>query len=244
MKVLGIDIGGSGIKGALVDTVKGEMISERLRIPTPQPADPDGMIEAIAQIVQHFEYQGALGAGFPGVLVNGVTQTAANLDKGWVNFPAAEAIAKATGCQATILNDADAAGIAEMAHGAGKGENGVVMIFTLGTGIGSCMFVNGRIVPNLELGHIYLPGHTQDAEDYAASSVRKAQGLSWKAWGQRLNEYFQYIEFLFSPQLIIIGGGVSKKYEKFFPYINIKAKIVPAKLRNQAGIIGAAIAAK
>lgn len=243
MKLLGIDIGGSGVKGALVDTKKGKLITDRLRIPTPQPAKPKAVIGVIKEIVNHFDYKGPLGIGFPGVVMDGVTKTAANVDNGWINYPAARNIALATNCEVTIRNDADVAGIGEMYHGAGAGVSGVVMIFTLGTGIGSVMFVNGHIVPNLELGHLYLRNMKKDAEFYAAERIRGEADLSWKEWGTRLNVYFQHIEFLFSPNLIILGGGVSKKHQKFLKYLALNATIVPAKLRNEAGIIGAAMAA-
>lgn len=242
MKLLGIDIGGSGVKGALVDTKKGKLITDRLRIPTPQPAKPQAVIGVVKKIVQHFDYRGPLGVGFPGVVMDGVTKTAANMDNGWINYPAARNIALATHCDVTVRNDADVAGIAEMVHGAGKGVSGVVMIFTLGTGIGSVMFVNGNIVPNLELGHVYLRNMKKDAEFFAADRVRKENDLTWKEWGGRLNTYFQHMEFLFSPNRIIIGGGVSKKHDKYLKYLDLQAEIVPAKLRNEAGIIGAAIA--
>ncbi|MCB8983738.1 MAG: ROK family protein [Ardenticatenaceae bacterium] len=243
MKILGIDIGGSGIKGALVDTDKGKLLTDRLRIPTPQPAKPKPMINAIRTIVQHFDYEGPIGVGFPGVVVDGVTRTAANIHDDWIDYPAARNIALATNCETVIRNDADVAGYAEMFHGAGRGVTGVVMIFTLGTGIGSVMFVNGQIVPNLELGHLYLRDQKKDAEFFAADRVREEKDLSWEEWGERLNVYFQHIEFLFSPNLVIIGGGVSKKHQKFLKYINLRADLVPAQLRNEAGIIGAAMAA-
>lgn len=242
MEILGIDIGGSGVKGALIDTTNGELLTDRLRIETPQPANPQAVISVIKEIVQHFEYQGPLGIGFPGVVMHGVTMTAANVDDGWINYPAAHQIALASHCETTIRNDADVAGIAEMRHGAGKGVTGVVMIFTLGTGIGSVMFVDGKIVPNLELGHLYLCNKKKDAEYFAAERIHIEKNLSWKAWGKRLNIYFQHIEFLFSPDLIIIGGGVSKEHEKFLNYLDLRAKVVPAELRNEAGIVGAAMA--
>jgi polyphosphate glucokinase len=243
MEVLGIDIGGSGIKGALVNTQTGELVTDRMRIPTPQPAKPGAVIATIRKIVAYFGYQGPLGVGYPGVVIDGVTKTAANVDDGWINFPAAAALSEAAGCPATIGNDADVAGMAEMYHGAGRGHKGVVMVFTLGTGIGSAVFVNGRIIPNLELGHLYLRGHKKDVEQYASDRARTEQKLSWSAWGDRLNSYFQYIDFLFSPQLIIIGGGVSKKHKKFLKYIKVNAEVVPAELRNEAGIVGAAMTA-
>lgn len=243
MKALGIDIGGSGIKGALVDTKRGKMITNRYRIPTPRPATPDAVIATVEKIRRHFKFKGALGVGFPGIVVDGVTYSAVNIHKEWYKFSAEKAIAKATGCDVLVRNDADVAGFAEMRFGAGKKARGETMIFTLGTGIGSSMFVKNQCVPNLELGHVYLPGHAEDAECYASDRMRKEQELSWKEWGKRLNEYFQHIEFLFSPQLIIIGGGVSKNSDKFLKYVKIEAKIVPAKLLNEAGIIGAAAAA-
>lgn len=243
MITLGIDIGGSGIKGALVDTEKGEMVTDRLRIPTPQPAKPKAVIGVLKQIVDHFAYSGPIGVGIPAIVIKGVTHSAANIDNDWIGFAAQKAMQKATGCPVTLGNDADVAGLAEMRFGAGKGQLGTVMIFTLGTGIGSSVFVNGRFLPNTELGHLYLRNMKKDAEDYAAERIRDEKNLSWKAWGKRLNTYFQHIEFLFSPELIIIGGGVSKKHKEFLRYIKTRAAIVPAELRNEAGIIGAAVLA-
>jgi polyphosphate glucokinase len=243
MEVLGIDIGGSGIKGALVDTDKGELISKRYRIPTPQPSTPAAVIDTVNQVVRHFDYQGPIGVGMPSVVIDGVVMTAANIDEGWIGYPGKSAIAEATGCNVILMNDADMAGLAEMSFGAGRGEKGTVMIFTLGTGIGSSMFIDGRIVPNLELGHLYLPGRKKDAEYQTADRIRQEKKLSWKRWGKRLNVYFNHVEYLFSPHLIIIGGGVSKQYEKFLPYIQVRARVIPAMLRNEAGIVGAGMAA-
>ncbi len=243
VNILGIDIGGSGVKGALVNSETGDLEGERLRLPTPQPSTPQAVAQTVAAIVSHFAYSGPIGVGVPSLVINGVTKTAANIDHSWINYAARDALAQATGCAVTLLNDADAAGVAEMQFGAGRGERGVVMIFTLGTGIGSCMFVNGHLVPNLELGHIYLPGHRQDAEFYASDRARKEEELGWKKWATRLTEYLQYIEALFSPELLILGGGVSKKHEKFFPYLRVQARLLPAQLRNEAGIVGAAVAA-
>lgn len=243
MKTLGIDIGGSGIKGALVDTEKGEMVTDRLRIPTPQPAKPKAVIGVLKQIVDHFEYSGPIGVGIPAVVIKGVTYSAANIDNDWIGYDSQSAMAEATGCPVVLGNDADVAGLAEMRFGAGKGQLGTVMIFTLGTGIGSAVFVNGRFLPNTELGHLYLRNMKKDAEDYAAERIRDKKNLSWKKWGKRLNTYFQHIEFLFSPELLIIGGGVSKKHKEFLRYIKTRATVVPAELRNEAGIIGAAVMA-
>jgi polyphosphate glucokinase len=241
MIALGIDIGGSGIKGAVVDVTHGELVSERIRYDTPQPATPEACIAVIQRIVQELNYQGPMGVGIPGIVIKGTLRSAANIDKGWIGFNAREAITQATGCSAVIRNDADVAAAAEMHFGAGHNNRGVVMLFTLGTGVGAAMFVNGQLVPNLELGHMYLPNMKMDAEDYMSDRVRKAEKLSWKKWGKRLNEYFQMIEFLFSPELIIIGGGVSNKHEKFLPFIQTRAELVPAETRNEAGIIGAAV---
>jgi polyphosphate glucokinase len=244
MKVaLGIDIGGSGIKGALVDTKRGIMVTDRYRIPTPRPATPDAIITVMEKIRRHFNYEGPIGMGFPGIVIDGVIYSAVNIHPDWYKFKAQKKISKAIGYDVVVGNDADVAGYAEMRFGAGKKARGETMIFTLGTGIGSSMFVNNVCIPNLEMGHLYLPGHEMDAESYTSDRARKEEKLSWKAWGKRLDEYFQHIEFLFSPQLIIIGGGVIKYHEKFLKYIKTNAKIVPAELLNEAGIIGAATAA-
>ncbi len=243
MITLGIDIGGSGIKGAVVDTEKGEMVTDRLRIPTPQPAKPTAVIDVLKQIVDHFEYSGPIGVGLPGIVINGVVHSAANIDDEWLGYPGRQAMADTTGCPVTLANDADVAGVAVMRFGAGKGVSGTVMIFTLGTGIGSAVFVDGRLVPNTELGHLYLRNKKKDAENYAAERIRDEKNLSWEEWGKRLDKYFKHIEFLFSPELIIIGGGVSKKHEEFLHYIKTRAPIIPAELRNEAGIIGAAVLA-
>jgi len=243
MIALGIDIGGSGIKGALVDTDRGEIITDRYRIPTPRPATPKAVIATVKKIVRHFDHKGPLGIGFPGIVVDGILLSAVNIHEEWKGYPGQKAIAKATGCKVILRNDADVAGYAEMRYGAGQGTTGETMLFTLGTGIGSTMFVKGRCVPNMELGHLYLPNHEKDVENYASDRARKEQGLSWKEWGGRLNEYFNHIEFLFSPQRIIIGGGVSKKQEKFLKYIDVQAEVVAAELLNEAGIVGAAAAA-
>jgi polyphosphate glucokinase len=243
MITLGIDIGGSGIKGALVDTEKGQMMTDRLRIPTPQPSKPQAVIGVIKQIADHFQYNGPIGVGIPCIVINGVTLSAANIDGEWIGFAAEQAMTEATGCPVTLGNDADVAGLAEMRFGAGREQMGTVMIFTLGTGIGSAVFVNGRIVPNTELGHVFLRNQKKDAESYAAERIRDEKNLSWKQWGKRLNTYFQHIEFLFSPELFIIGGGISKQHAEFLPYIKTRARMVPAELRNEAGIVGAAVMA-
>lgn len=244
MDLLGIDIGGSGIKGALVSTETGELVSDRRRIAAPDSFQPEAVIDTLCRLIGQFDYQGPLGVGFPAVVSEGTVMTAATSHSiaEWIGVPVAQRISQATGCAAVVLNDADAAGLAEMKFGAGRNRRGVVMIFTLGTGIGSALFVNGRLVPNLELGRIYMRRQKKVVEYQAAERVRDEQGLSWKAWGQRLNDYFNHIERVFSPDLIIVGGGVSKKHERFLPYIKVRAELVPATLRNQAGIVGAAMA--
>ena len=241
-EILGIDIGGSGIKGATVDLETGELTAERYRIETPQPSKPDAVAGVVKDIVEHFEWEGPIGCTFPAIVKKGVTLSAANVDEKWIGTDAAALFSKATGCPVSLLNDADAAGVAEMTFGAGQGKEGVVFTLTFGTGIGSGMFLDGKLVPNTELGHMALKEH-EDAEKWAASSVRKAEDLSWKKWGKRVNVYLQKLEFLFSPDLFIIGGGVSKKSEKFFEFLELDTPFVAAELRNEAGIVGAALVA-
>ena len=236
--VLGIDIGGSGIKGALVDVQKGELTTERHRIPTPQPATPKAVAKVVAEIVEHFDYEGGVGCTFPAVVRRGVVYSAANVDKSWIGTDADTLFEEVTGQSVHMLNDADAAGIAEITFGAGKDVSGVVFMITLGTGIGTALFTDGVLVPNTELGHLEMDG--KEAEDRASSSAKEDKDLSWKKWGGKVDNYLQYLEFLFSPDLFIIGGGISKKSEKFFPHIETRAPVVAAQLRNEAGIVGAA----
>ena len=242
MHILGIDIGGSGVKGALVDTDTGSMLTDRFRIPTPDPATPDAVTSTVAEIVKHFDWKNITGCGFPAVVKNEVAHTAANIDNSWIGVNVAEMISAKTGCPTHVSNDVDAAGWAEINYGAAKDVSGVVLILALGTGIGSSLFIDGRQVPNTELGHIVMYGNI--AEKYAANSIRVKKNLSWKKWGKRLNEYLQYIETLLHPDLIVLGGGVSKYHDQFFPYLNCNTRILPAKLRNHAGIIGAACSAR
>lgn len=242
MEILGVDIGGSGIKGAPVDIRKGKMMSKRYRIPTPQPAVPEAVGEVVGQIAAHFKWKGLIGCTFPAIIKNGVAHSAANVDDSWIGTNGQKLFAQTTGCPVLLLNDADAAGIAEMEFGVGQNRQGVVILLTLGTGIGSAIFVNRQLVPNTEFGHIEIRG--KDAEDRASDRIRKKKDLSWKKWSKRLNEFLARMELLFSPDLFILGGGVSKKSKKFIHRLNTEAEIVPAKLRNQAGIIGAAVAAK
>ena len=241
--VLGIDIGGTGIKGAPVDISKGVLVKERHRIPTPQPAKPDAVAEVVAQVVKHFAWKGPVGCTFPAIMKEGVAYSAANVDKAWVGADARSLFERKAKCPFEVVNDADAAGIAEMEFGAGKGHSkGVVIMVTLGTGIGSAIFLNGVLFPNAEIGHLEIRG--KDAELRASDHARVEHEWSWKRWSKNVDEYLRRIEFLFSPELIIIGGGVSKKAEKFIPRLNTKVKVVPAQMMNDAGIVGGALAAK
>ncbi len=241
MKILGIDVGGSGIKGAPVNTKTGALLAPRYRIPTPQPSKPKAVARVVGEIAAHFEWEGPIGVGFPAPIQKGVALTAANIHKKWVNTNAAKLFSKATGCPVTVINDADAAGIAEMKFGAGRGRKGVVLLITIGTGLGSSVFTNGHLVPNTEFGHIEIRG--KDAERIASDAVRKEKDLSWETWGARLNLFLLRMEGLLWPDLIILGGGVSKKFGKFRPYLTVRADVVPAATLNEAGIIGAALAA-
>ena len=242
--VLGIDIGGTGIKAAPVDIDKGELTQERYRVETPQPATPKKMLAALGEMIEHWNWEGEIGSGFPGVMKNGEVYTAANLSKKWIGINVQEELERMSSCKVRVINDADSAGLAEMKFGAGKDYNkhdgGVVMMVTLGTGIGTALFVDGHLVHNTELGHIEIDGG--DYEKKAAASRREREDLSWKKWGKRVNKYLNTIERYLSPDLFIIGGGVSKKSEKFFDYIDVKAKVVPAEMQNNAGIVGAALA--
>ena len=246
MERLGIDVGGSGIKGALVDTEGGKFITERKRIPTPASRRPQEVLDVICQVVDHFEgYDGPVGVGFPAVIVDGVPRTpfTAHHVEGWVGLPVAERLGQRLGRPVTMLNDADAAGLAEIRFGRGRDKRGVVIVLTLGTGIGGALFIDGRLVPNVEFGQLYLRNQEERAERYAAADVRKQEGLKWEAYARRLDRYLRHVDYIFSPRLIVIGGGVSKKHEKFLPHLAVEAPIVPAALRNRAGIIGAATAA-
>lgn len=242
MQALGIDIGGSGIKGAPVDIAKGRFAADRHRIPTPQPSTPEAVAEVVGRVSGFFAWNSAIGCTFPAVIKRGVAFSAANVDKAWIGTDGESLLTEATGCPVRMLNDADAAGLAEMRFGAGRGRKGVVIILTLGTGIGSAVFSGGQLVPNTEFGHLVIRG--RDAEHRASDRARKAKQLGWKKWSIRINEFLKHMEGLFSPDLFIIGGGVSKKHEKFFPYLEARAEIVAAQLRNDAGIIGAAWAAR
>lgn len=244
MAVLGIDIGGSGIKAAPINAETGEFLSNRYRIPTPSPGRPEQVIEVIRRIVEHFEWNGKIGVGFPGVVRRGVVYTSTNVSPDWLGKDLAALIEESTNCQAIALNDADAAGLAEMRFGLGKHfKNDCVIFLTIGTGIGSAFFIKQELWPNTELGSLKVRG--KDAEHRAGDGVRQDKDLSWKKWGMRLQEVLQIYDFLFTPDAIILGGGVSKKFKQYKKYLKgIHAKVLPAELRNQAGIIGAAMAAE
>lgn len=238
---VGVDIGGSGIKGAVVDTRNGDFLTDRVRIATPQPATPDAVADTVVEVLGRLEWQGMLACAIPSVIRHGVVASAANIDKSWIGVNAPALFSEKVGRPVRVLNDADAAGIAEMRMGAGRDEDGVVCLLTFGTGIGSALFLDGRLVPNTELGHLLLRG--TDAEHWASANAREEEELSWEEWGSRVDEYLDHVESLLSPDLFIIGGGISKQSDEFFKYINVEARLVPAAFRNRAGIIGAAVTA-
>jgi polyphosphate glucokinase len=242
MNVFGVDIGGSGIKGAPVDLERGDLVEPRYKILTPHPATPESVTDGVVEVVRHFGWSGQVGITFPGVVTGSVIRTAANVDKAWIDVDAGQVLGDRLGLRATVLNDADAAGVAEMAFGAGRGRKGTVFLLTFGTGIGSALFIDGRLVPNTELGHLEL--HGREAEKHAATKAKEDEDLSWPHWAHRVQKYLAHVEMLFSPELFIIGGGVSRKADKFIPLIEgIRAEILPAELQNNAGIVGAAMAA-
>ena len=239
----GIDIGGSGIKGAPVDLRTGELAADRLRIPTPQPATPAAVAEVVKDLIEHFDVDAdtPIGVTFPAVIQHGVARSAANVDPSWIGTNVESLLGEVTGRPVHVVNDADAAGVAEARYGLAKDVEGVVLFATLGTGIGSALIVDGTLVPNTELGHLEIDGH--DAESRAADSAREREDLDWKQWAARLQRYFGVVEDLLWPDLIVVGGGVSKKHESFLPLLHLRAPIVPAQLRNSAGIVGAAVLA-
>ncbi|MEU9988444.1 polyphosphate--glucose phosphotransferase [Streptomyces sp. NPDC048045] len=244
MQIFGVDIGGSGIKGAPVDLDKGDLAQERCKVLTPHPATPEGVADGVQQVVEHFGWSGPVGLTFPGVVTGGATvRTAANVDKSWVDTDARALFGgRLGGLPVTVVNDADAAGVAEMQFGAGRDRRGTVILLTFGTGIGSALFVDGTLVPNTELGHLELNGH--DAEKRASSKAKEDGELTWEHWARRVQKYLAHVEMLFSPELFIIGGGVSRKADKFLHLVKgIRAEIVPAQLQNNAGIVGAAMRA-
>lgn len=242
---IGVDVGGSAVKAAAVDAGNGALVGERLQVATPQPSTPAAIVAIIARLVERLDRElgapGPVGVGVPSVVVDGIAKTAANIDPGWIDFDAAGALTAAIGRPPVVLNDADAAGLAEMRFGAGVGTHGTVLVLTLGTGLGSGLFRDGNLIPNIELGHMEIRG--EDAERRSAAVARLRDGLSWEAWAADLDEHLQAIDRLFSPNLIILGGGVSKEADRFLPFLTVRAPVVPAMLRNDAGIVGAAMAA-
>ncbi len=244
MEILGIDIGGTGIKGAPVDVAKGELTQKEYYLLTPQPSVPEAVADTVAQVAQHFSWNGPIGCTFPSIIRDGVAYNAANVDKAWIGTNGAELFSKKTGCPLRLINDGDAAGIAEMELGAGKGRNGVVFLLTLGTGIGSAIFVERQLLPNTELGHIEMRGKVRDAEWWTSGYAKEREKLSYEDWAIRLNQYLNYLDYLFSPDLFILGGGISQDYSKFLHLLKVRPEVVPAHFYNQAGIVGAALAAK
>lgn len=243
MQILGIDVGGSGIKAALVETADGSLLTERIRIETPRPATPQAVGKALQSVVRQMNWKGPVGLGFPAAIQHGLARTAANIDKSFIGLPIADYFSEQTGCKVYTANDADAAGLAEMHFGAGRDVPGVVLIVTIGTGLGTALFTDGHLLPNTELGHILLD-NGREAERYASEAVRVAKKLKWKEWGKRLDHYLETLERLHWPDLIVLGGGVSKKLDRFASMISVRTPVVPAKLLNQAGIVGAALFAE
>jgi polyphosphate glucokinase len=237
----GVDIGGSGIKGAIVDLDKGDLATERVKYLTPNPSTPEAVAEVVARLVKEADWTGELGATFPAVIKNGVARSAANVDKSWIGTDVDKVFTDITGCDVTVLNDADAAGIAEARFGAAKGVRGVVLLLTFGTGIGSALLLDGKLVPNTELGHLELEG--KDAEKRASSAAKDDEGLSYKQWAKRVHKYMAHVEKLFTPDLFVVGGGISKNAERWVPLLDLNTPVKPAQLLNNAGIVGAAMAA-
>ena len=242
--VLGVDIGGTGIKGALVNTKTGTLASERFRLETPQPANPKNVTATFKKVVDHFNYKGPIGCGFPAVMKNGVAFTASNIHKDWIGTNAGKLFSEATGCEVVVLNDADVAGVAEIKFGVGEDIMGTVILITIGTGLGSAIFLDGKLLPNSEFGHVYLKGHDEVAEKFASNSARKRDDLKYEEWAVRFKSYLEHLQFLFSPDLFILGGGASKKVHKYDQVLeDIRTPIKTAEMLNEAGIIGATLCA-
>jgi polyphosphate glucokinase len=239
-QILGIDVGASGVKGALVDLKNGTLSGERFRVPTPQPSVPDALAGVFCEIIRFFKYEGIVGCGFPAIVKNGIAYSAANIDPAWIGASVEETLGKACGNRVYATNDADAAGIAEMRYGAGKGQHGLVMMITIGTGLGTALFYKGMLIPNTELGHLIWRNH-RPVEMYCSSGARERLKIGRKEWARRFNEYLHHLDRLFSPDLYILGGGESKFYDSYKDILDPKAPVVPAKLLNNAGIIGAAV---
>ena len=238
---MGVDVGATGFKGGLVDIKKGEMVSERFRLDTPAPATPEAMAKTFKALVKHFDYTGPVGLGFPAIVQHGVARSASNIDKSWIGTSIVETFSKDFAGSIHALNDADAAGIAEMEFGAGRSHQlGTTIMITIGTGLGAAMFINNELVPNMEFGSLYLKDMKRIAEKYVSNRVRKENEMSWKEFGKRFNEFLMHIERIFSPDCMLLGGGASKSFKEFQPYLKVKAEVLPAKLLNKAGTVGAA----
>jgi polyphosphate glucokinase len=240
MEILGIDIGGTGIKGAPVDIATGKLLADRYRLLTPKGAKPEPIAKVVKEVANQFNWHTQIGCGFPAVIRNGVAESAANINQKWIGTNVAQLFSDMTGCPVHVVNDADAAGLAEITFGAGKGVKGVIIMITIGTGLGSALFIDGKLVPNTELGHIEV--ECDDAELNASDEARKRQDLSWKKWAKRLDKYLNTLDRLFSPDLMILGGGAAKKQENFMPLLTVRTRMIPAVMGNDAGIIGAALA--
>ncbi len=239
--IMGVDVGASGVKGGLVNVKEGNLTTDRHRIETPKPATPKAMASVFAELVKHYNWQGPVGCGFPALVHHGVARTAANIDKSWIGTNIEKVFSAAIHAPVYVLNDADAAGVATMRHGIGRGEKGTVIMITIGSGLGSAMFLNGELLPNSELGHVYLRGQKRVAEKYASNNARKNNELEWEEWGKRFNEYLHHLDRLFSPDLVILGGGASKSFELYEKQLTVDYRVRPATLENRAGTVGAAM---
>ena len=239
--VLGIDVGATGVKGALVDISKGELLHKRIRILTPQPATPDAIAEVVGQITEQLDYEGPVGVGFPSIIKNGICASANNIDPSWIGVSVTDLFSEKLSCPVRTFNDADCAGVAESRFGRIKDVEGVAILLTLGTGIGSAFFYDGKLVPNLELGNLRIDKFPGKGENYVSNKARKDHHLSWKQWGKRFDKFLHLVDETFSPEIVVLGGGISKKFEKYSGYFTIDTKVVPARLFNDSGIIGAAM---
>lgn len=242
MEILGIDIGGSSLKGAIVDVNTGELKTLTHRIPTPADREPQGIANAVKEMVTHFDYKGMVGCGFPTIVKKGICRHEGNLSKKWLNVDVDALFEEITGLNFTVINDADAAGLAEVKFGAGKNADGFILMITVGTGLGSGAYLNGKLIPNFELGQIPYREY-EKIEEWAASSIKTEQNLSYKEWALRFNKFLNYIHKILNPDAILVGGGISNDWKKFEKYLEVDTKLVPAELRNSSGILGAALAA-
>lgn len=239
--ILGIDIGATGMKGAIVDVQSGQLITERIKLNTPHPATPEAMADPFMDLIKMHNWKGKVGCGFPSIVKNGTALTASNIDNAWINTNVETWFEKASGLKVRVMNDADAAGMAEAYFGAGKGVEGCILLITIGSGLGSALIYDGQLVPNTEFGHLYLKGHTEVVEKYASNNTRKALNLEWNEWGKRFNEFLSHIERIVLPDFIMLGGGISKNFEEYKDYLKVDVPVAPASLLNNAGIVGAAL---